>query len=275
MGKVAYLFNDYIKGLAAAKIDLVDAGGSCVDANYPITNLQDEQIALRSWTDAKVAVKLQFELLAAKQLQAFFIGNHNFSGGTFDINSYTANDFATGKTQVEANKAVRLLDCYHYESSAPAARQWWEFDFTNTTTADSVFKIGRVMVYDGSNPVQFTDVEDYIKPRSYGFVNIINMTKYRIRSATHKLSEKIEGFELSWGQRQQANNIQSELRTLYETVYGNAHPFVFIPDISGTDCYYVYIEDSDLLWSEIMGTGASAQVGNFKLRLIEAVRGKV
>jgi len=272
MGNTSYLYNDYIKDLAGADIDLVDAGGSCVDSNYPITALQDEQIADTTRTDAKVAVKLQFDLGSTKQLQAFFIGNHNFSGGTFDINSYTANDYVTGKTAVEANKTVRLLDVYHYESSAPAARRYWEFDFTNTTTSDSVFEIGRAMVYD--DLVQFTDKNDYIKPRGYGFKNIINKTAYDVRAAVHKLMKNRERFELKWGERTIANSIHTELRTLYETVYGDAHPFVFIPDITGTPCYYVYIESPELLWAELWGTGTGAHVGGFRLKLIEAVRGK-
>ena len=222
-----------------------------------------------------MAIKFQFDLGSAKALQAFFIGNHNFSGGTFDINSYTAADYTTGKTAVEVNKAVRLLDVYHYESVAPAARQYWEFDFTNCTSADSYFEIGRLMAYDGSNPVQITDIEDYIMPRGYGFRNIVNETSYGVRWV-HKLTEKRERFELSWGERTVANAIHTELRTLYETVYGDAHPFVFIPDIGQTPCYYVYVEEPELLYAEIFNLQTSgSHVGRFILRLIEAVRGKV
>jgi len=275
MGKIAYFYSDYIKSLAAGKIDLVDAGGSCVDANYSIGNLQNEQIALRTWTDAKVAVKLQFELSVAKALRGFFIGNHNFSGGTFDINSYTANDYVTGKVTVEAAKAVRLLDVYHYESSAPAAQRWWEFDLTNVTSADSVFKIGRAMAYDGSNPVQITAKEDYVLGRGYGFGNLINRTPYDIRWV-HKLREKQERFEMGWNQRNISDAIHTELRTLYETVYGDAHPFVFIPDIGYTPCYYGYIENPELLYAEIFNIQTTgSHVGNLKLRFIEAVRGKI
>lgn len=265
MGKLSYLYNDYIKDLAGASIALTNE-----DTNYPTENSQDEQIALCTRTTAKVAIKYQITLGSAKALQAFFIGNHNFSGGTFDINSYTANDFTTGKVQVEAAKAVRLLDVYHRESSAPAARQYWEFDFTNTTTADSYFEFGRVMVYD--DLIQITEIEDYIKPRGYGFGNIINETKHGVRH-THKLTEKRERFEVGWNERVMTT-LPSELRTLYEATRGDAHPFVYIPDISLTSCYYSYMEEPELLWAEIMGVGASAHVGQITLRIIEAVRGK-
>jgi len=273
MGKLSYLYNDYVK-VSDAVVDLVDAGGSCVDANFPIGNLSDEQIALCSRTDAKVAVKFQIDLgatTATKKLQAFFIGNHNFTGGTFDINSYTANDYATGKTAEATNVAYRLLDVYHRISSAPGnARQYWELDLSNITTGDSIFEIGRVMMYD--DLVQITEIEDYIKPRGYGFGNIINETKYGVRH-THKLTEKRELFEIAWNERVMTT-LPSELRTLYESVYGDAHPFVYIPDIALTPCYYGYMGDPELLWAEIMGVGSSAHVGQITLRIIEAVRGK-
>jgi len=70
------------------------------------------------------------------------------------------------------------------------------------------------------------------------------------------------------------NDSDYEFRTLYEAVHGDAHPFVYIPDIALTACYYVYMEDPELLWAEIMGVGASAHVGQIMLRIIEAVRGK-
>lgn len=275
MGKVSYLFADFIKDLSSSDIDLVDGGGSAVDSNYPITNLQNEQIALRTFTDAKVAVKLQFDLGSSKQLQAFFMGNHNFSGGTFDINSYTAGDYSTGKTTVEAAKAVRLLDVYHYESSAPATRRYWEIDLTNVTSNDSVFKIGRFMCHDGSNPVQLTDIPDFITARGYGFRNIINVTSYGVRWA-HKLTEDREQFEIGWRERTSANAIHTELRTLYKTVNGNASPFVYIPDITQVDCYYVAIIEPDLLYAEIHNLSSSdSHVGRFALKLLEEVRGKV
>jgi hypothetical protein len=267
MGAVAYLFSDYIKNLAASAISITSE-----DSNYPETNLQNEQVALCTRTTAKAAIKFRFDLGSAKALQAFFIGNHNFSGGTFDINSYTAADYVTGKTTVET-KTVRLLDVYHYESVAPAARQYWEFDFSSCTSADSFFEIGRIMAYDGSNPVQLTFSPDYITRRGYGYRNIVNETAAGVRWV-HKLAERRERFGLSWNERL-AQTATTEVRTLYEAVYGDAHPFVYIPDITATACYYVYIESPEMLYQEIYGVGSSSHAGGVTLNLIEAVRGKV
>lgn len=276
MGKTAFLYTDEIILLADAAVDLVDNGVTCVDPNYPIGNLKNAQIALRTWTDTVTDVKLQFDLGSTKQLQAFFIGNHNFTSGTFNINSYTDAAYSANIEQVEVNKAIRLLDVYHYESSTPTTRQYWEFDFTNTVTTDpdAVFKIGRVMVDDGSVPTQITSIPDYITPRGLGFGNIVNITEYRIRWV-HKKTGKRERFELGWNQRPISDSIHTELRALYEAVSGDADPLVFIPDIGHTPCYYVYIEDPELLYAEIFNIQTTgSHVGNFRLRLVEAVRGK-
>ena len=264
MGVSAYLYQDYVKSLAGASIFITDE-----DANYPTENLQDEQIALVCRTSAKVGIKLQFTLAAGAALKAFYIGNHNFSGGTFDINSYTANDFSTGKVTVET-KTIRALDVYHYESSVPASRTYWEFDFTNATSENSYFSIGRAMLY--TDWVTLTSIEDYERSRSYGFRNIINETDHGVRWV-HRMTEKRERFGLVWKARKQATSaLPTELRTLYNTVYGDAYPFLFVPDITLTDCHYVYIEDNELRWTDVFG---SDTVFNINLNLIEAVRGKL
>lgn len=263
MGAPGYLQNDWIKDLVTASITITS-----IDSNYPDTNLANENVALATRTTAKVAIKLQIDLGSAKQPQIFAILNHNFSGGTYDINSYTAADYATGKTAVEANKAVRLLDMYHRESAAPTARQYWEWDFTNCTSADTYFEIGRAMIF--SDRTALTYAEDFTRGRGYGYRNIINETAFGTRWA-YKLAEKRERFELTWGTRL-STTVVTELRTLYEAVYGDAHPFLFLPDITGTDCYYGYLEQAELMYQEMYGT---THTGGITMRFIEAVRGKV
>lgn len=279
MGNTSYLFNDYWKDITPADISIENgAAADKEDANYPIENSQDEQIASCTRTDDKTNIRILFDINSAsggtKTLKVFYIGNHNFSGGSAKIYSYTANDYTTGLT-LEETVAVRALDMY-VRIAAPSDRRYWEIDLSNNgtvTSADAYYEWGRIMCYD--DLVQFTDKEDYSKPRGYGFKNIINKTPHGIRWV-HKLAEKQERFELMWGERTVTNAIISEMRTLYEAVYGDAHPFLYIPDISGTPCYYTYMEDPNLLWSEIFGvTAGTAHVGNINLRLIEAIRGKV
>jgi len=277
MGNTAYLFNDYWKDITATDISIENAvAADKEDANYPIENSQDEQVALTTRTDDKTNIRILFDINSASGgtavLKAWFIGNHNFSGGSFKIYSYTANDYTTGQT-LEDTVAVRNYDTYT-RISAPSDRRYWEIDLSNNgsvTSADSYYEWGRIMCY--TDLIQLTDKEDYSRPRGYGFRNIINETSYGIRWA-HKLAEKRERFELGWEERATSGGIVTELRTLYENTYGGAHPFAYIVDISGNNCHYVYLEEPELLWSEIFGTGASSHVGNISLRLIEAVRGR-
>lgn len=264
MGATSYLFNDYIKDITAGNISITNE-----DANFPTENSQNEKVSLCTRTTAIVGIKYRFELAANKALQIFSINNHNFSGGTFDINQYNAG--WAGGAAVQANVPVRLLDVYHREASAPAAKKLWEFDLTNVTTDDTHFEFGRAMAYD--DLVQLSEVEDYERKRAYGYRNIINETTFGVRWA-HKLYENREEFELFWKARDR-QNLPAELRTLFEAIYGDAHPFLFIPDLANTDCYYVFSMTDKLEWGELFGTAATDVVTGFNLPLIEEVRGKV
>lgn len=266
MANSAYLYDDWIKDLSAGAIAITDE-----DSDYPETNLQGEQVASCTRTTAKVAIKFQFDFGVARQPQAFAVLNHNFSGGTFDINSYTADDYATGKITVENDKTMRLLDCYHRESSAPATRRYWEFDFTNCTSNDIYFEIGRHMAY--SDFTQLQEPQESKGGRGYGYKNIVNETTYGVRWV-HKLTKNKERFLLHWSVRTDAD-IPGELRALFESVFGDAHPFFYVPDLDSTDGYYVYCNQNELTWNEFVELSNSTLVADVNVELIEAVRGKV
>lgn len=268
MGLAGYFFADLMKDLDASDLTLTNE-----DSDYPTENAQDEQIALTTRTTDKTNILFQFDLGSAKQPRFFFLGNHNLSGGTVKVYSYSDAGYSVNQTNV-GDFTYRAMDMFLY-ISAPTARQYWEFDFSkngNATSDDSYYEFGRPMA--GLDYITFTDIEDYIRARGYGSKNIINKTVFNVRSSVHKLTEKQERFELQWGERTRANSIQAELRTLYETVYGDANPFTFIPDVALTDIYYMTIEEPELLYNEIHGVGSDAHVGSLTLRMIEEVRGK-
>jgi len=279
MGATGYLYNDYFKDITTADIAVVNsAGADKEDANYPIANSQSEQVALCTRSDDKTTIKIRFDINSASggtaELKLFALLNHNLSGGSIKIYSYTAADYATGQN-LEATVAARTYDMY-VRIASPSDRRYWEIDLSHNgsaTSADSYYEWGRVMCY--TDLVSITDIPDYLTTRGYGFRNIVNETAYGVRAAVHKMTEKRERFELFWQERAASNGLDDEIRALYEAVYGDAHPFLFVPDITGTPCYYVYLEGPELLYSELMGIGTHAHVGNITLRLIEAVRGKV
>lgn len=268
MGKLSYLYSDYVKDLAAASITLTNENSS-----YPTENSQHEDVAKATRTTDKVNILYQMDLGSTKQPQIFFLGNHNLSSGSVKVYSYSDAAFSVNQTLV-ATFTYRAMDMYVRVSSAPTARQYWEFDFNKNGTGasgDTYFEFGRIMLYD--DLVQITEIPDYITRRGYGFRNIINETKYGVRHV-HKIMEKRERFEFGWNERKITNSPAAELRTLYDAVNGDASPFVIIPDLSLTPCYYGYIEDAEMLYAEIMGVGTDAHVGNAALKFIEAVRGK-
>lgn len=269
----SYLFNNYLYYTSLVTINIVDAGGDCVDANFPVANMQNRQVALTTRTDAKVAVKIQIDLgatIGTQYMKTWAILNHNFSGGTFDINSYTAADFTTGKVTEADDVSVRLLDVYKH-IAAPSQRRYWEIDLTNVTTADTYFEIGYLMGY--SSYITLTEPYNIRQNRGYGFRNITNETTHGIRW-THKIYEKRESFSLIWEMRNDTY-MPSEIKTLYDTVYGDAYPFLFIPQNDETPCYYVYIANPELIWTtmDVFWTGNKYTEG-LNLDLIEAVKGK-
>lgn len=260
---IAYMFSDYVKALDAAGLSITSEDS----ANYPVTNLQNENVALCARTTAKVGIKIRVTLAAAASVQVLALLNHNLSGGTFDVYSYTASDFTTGQVAVASGVSVRALDVYSRAASAPAARLYWEVDLTNATSEDSYFEVGRLMAYDDWTAL--TETQDAEKPRGLGYINIINETPYGVRWV-HKLAENRERWLLTWDRRLGAY-LPSELRALFAAVNGNAHPFLFVPSTAAAACYCVYIEAVELEWSDVHGT---ALAEGAKLPLIEAVRGK-
>ena len=272
-----YLFNDYFKDITTADIGVVDnLGADKEDANYPKENAKDEQIGLCSRSDDKTNIKIRFDINSAsggtKALKAFFIGDHNFSGGSVKIYSYTANDYSTGQV-LEATVTVRLLDMF-VRIAAPGTKRWWEIDLSHNgsvTSDDSYFEWGRVMCYDDMTIL--TEIEDERKGRSFGFRNIINETSFGVKWS-HKMNENQEGFDLVWSVRTQAN-LPAELKTLFTLINGRAHPFVYVPNIDQTNVYYVYSTSDILTWTEIGGVSADDIVASVHLGMIEAVRGQV
>ena len=265
MGDTGYLFNDYIKDVTATDISITSE-----DDDWPTENSQNENVAITTKTDGVTAnVKYRVKMGSSVVPRIFMLLNHNLTGGTYDVNSYTAGDYSTGKITVINDASFRLLDTYEY-ISVPASRQYWEWDLTNATTGDGYIQLGRVMAY--SDLVAFTDVEDWEQTRGFGFKNIINETLHGIRYV-HKLYAEREEYLIRWKTRTAAN-LPTELRTLFSDIYGNAHPFAFIPDIAETPLYYVYSKAARLEWTRFTGSGSSDIVTGFQLPMIEAVRNK-
>lgn len=278
MGNAGYSFSDYFKDITTTDIAIVnDAAADKEDANYPIENSQDEQVALCTRTDDKTNIKIQFDINSAsggtKELKFFAILNHNFSGGSIKIYSYTADDYSTGQN-LEETVTVRAKDMF-VRISSPTDARYWEIDISHNgsaTSGDSYYEWGRVMCYDDLTQLQQAD--QYDRERGYGFRNIVNVTPHGIKWV-HKLADNQERIRLTYHVAKNTY-IPSEPKTLYDAVDGDAHPFAFIPDIALTNIYYGYLVNPELHWVENIGEAAdgSTLIKQLVIEFIEAVRGK-
>jgi len=276
MGVAAYNFLDYYKDITSADIAIVnDAAADKEDSSYPIENSQDEQVALCTRSDDKTNIKIQFDINSAsggtKVLKFFGLFNHNLSGGSIKIYSYTANDYSTGQV-LEATVAVRTKDMF-VRISSPSDRRYWEIDISHNgsaTSADAYYEWGRLICYD--DLVQLQQADQYDRERGYGFRNIINATPHGIRWV-HKLADNQERIKLTYHIAENTY-IPSEPKTLYDAVDGDAHPFALIPDIALTDIYYGYLVNPELAWIESIGETPDTLIKQLVIEFIEAVRGQ-
>jgi hypothetical protein len=223
MGSVAgYTYWDWVIGTGVT-VSIISE-----DSNYPAENAQNREVADACRTTAKVGIKYRVDLSTTYQPKFYAFLNHNLSGGTFKVFTYTAGDWSTGKKFVLMGD-VRLLDQFCEIASAPTTKRYWEFDFTDATSADSYFEFGRFMLYTGLTGLEKT--EDWKMKRGYVFQNIVNETKWGVRWS-HEIQEKRERFELNWTvskEDETANPLMDKLRGMYEDTNGGSKPFVFIP----------------------------------------------
>jgi len=242
------LYNDWVKADDTV-VALTDE-----DANFPAENAKTEEAALtaRTLSGYTTAIKYQISLISAQAPRIFGLVNHNLATGTIDINSYTASNFTTGKVKI-ATVDVRELDMAYYAAAAPAARSYWEFDFTNATTfARDVFQeyyveLGRAMLYSACD-ADLAMIEDYKRTHAHEFSNIVNETPWGARWI-HNIESRRERIKLTWGARL-GMTIRDALRALLALTDGDARPFLLIPDLALTECFYGYTTEPSISWVE-------------------------
>ena len=260
-----WLWNDFIKNIPLpGSLSITDEA-----AGFSVNNTQTEQVSQVCRTSSKVGIKYRFYLGPQYYSPRIFaVLNHNLTGGTFDINSYTWAGYGGPKTKI-ATVPVRALDMYHWQIANPASQMYWEFDFTNSTTPASYIEIGRCMCYHGYD-IRGANIEDFRVIRRYEFRNIVNTTAHGVRWV-HKVAEKIEHFNLTWGRRA-GDSLKTDLMDLYEKTHGDAHPFLYVPSQLSTDCYYVYLLSPIADFSAYFDVD-DEQTGDVSIEFAEDIRG--
>jgi len=82
--EIYYLISDYFKDITATDISIVDDGGADKeDANFPIENSQNIDVAKVTLSDDKTNIKIRFDINSisggVKELKAFALLNHNLT----------------------------------------------------------------------------------------------------------------------------------------------------------------------------------------------------
>jgi len=262
------LYNDLVKATDTV-VALTDE-----DANFPAENAKTEEAALvaRTLLGYTTAIKFRISLVSPQSPRVFALVNHNLAAGTIDINSYTANNFSTGKVTI-ATLDVRELDICHYTLTPPAARNYWEFDFTNATAftrgpfQEYFIELGRAMLYSVCD-ADLSTIEDYKRTHAHEFSNIVNETPWGARWV-HNVESRRERIKLTWSARL-GMTIRDALRALLALTDGDARPFLLIPDLALTECFYGYATEPSISWVESWIDYATE---NLALEMVTASRG--
>jgi hypothetical protein len=225
------------------------------DANFPAENVKTEEAAVtaRTISGQITDIKLQMTFSTTRAPRIFALVNHNLAGGTIDINSYTAGDFTTGKTTI-ATIDVRELDVCHYAEEPTTARGYWEFDLTNATPfargeyQEYSIEIGRAMLYSACD-ADLAVIEDFRRHHAHEFSNIVNETPWGARWV-HNVESRREKIKLTWGARL-GIAVRDELLALLDLTAGDARPFLMIPDLADSECFYGYATEPWISWVEL------------------------
>lgn len=118
---------------------------SSEDADFLVSNIQHPWFTRHHRTTSKTSQWIKWNLGSALAVKAFILKNHNFSGGTINIQA-NASDVWTSPS-IDLSLAV-TYDPIKKMWDTAQTYQWWRVDLTNATSADSYFKVGRI--YSGS-----------------------------------------------------------------------------------------------------------------------------
>jgi hypothetical protein len=233
---------------------------STEDAAYPQANLYDRQAANVFRSASKTALTLLIDFGASVQADTIALINHNLMAGatlglkadgsnppntTVATPTYRAHDLWKGFTLVSARYwKLTIAD------SNPDNIQIGQFILGIRTALPRGRKIGSYSpMRERSN----------ISGETYGgvFWNYHLFQRHKF-NPSYRVGSAAE---------------LAILTALDETVYGNLHPFLYIPDVTAADCFYVR-KEQNFEPQEYQGRIAGPElVHDYQMTLIEESRG--
>lgn len=245
----AYLFTNLIDSNATIT-------PSSEDSAYPVENIYDKLAAKVFRSESPTSLTILIDFGVARQADTIVIINHNLtSGATLSLKA----DGSNPPTTEIATPSYRENDLWKAFNATSA--RYWLLMITDSNASD--IQIGQIIIGTRVALPRARRIGGY-SPAKERFV---------ISSETYA--------GVNWNyhifQRQRFNPIfrilASELAiftALDALIYGNTYPFIYIPDASAVDCYYVRKEES----YEPQEIDVSSEiVYDYQMTLVEESRG--
>lgn len=232
---------------------------SSEDSAYPKENIYGQVAAKVFRSESTTILIMQIDFGASVAANTIALVNHNLtSGATVTLKN---NDTSPGTTIT--TMAYRASDMWKAFTSVSA--QEWEIVITDVNTAD--IQIGQIILGTRVQfPVGRKIANGYIP--AVRRINIGDETYGGVKWNYH-LHQRRE-FNPSFLCRSAAD--LAVFSTLDTAVYGDHYPFLYIPNVSGSECYYVR-KEIDFGPVEIDRVAGGEIAHEYTLGLVEESRG--
>lgn len=250
----AYLFANLVSSTAAI-------APSTEDEAYPVGNLYDKQAAKVFRRESKTGLPILINLLAAMTADSIAIVNHNFTNAAaITLKAGAGNP----PTTVAAILSYREHDLW--KAFASTSARYWLLTVTDTNALP--FQIGQLVLGERIGLPRARRIGEGYRP---------SVKRHTISGETY--AGVLWNYHVH--QRKQFNpsfrvadeTEEALFRDLDAFVYGNLRPFLYIPDVSGSDCHCVR-KEMDYEPSEYAErTAGPGKVHNYVMNLVEESRG--
>lgn len=232
---------------------------STEDENYPVENIYDQIAGNRFKTESAVLLSIEFDFLAAIAIDTFAIINHNFSqAAVITLKSGAASPPA----DTVAVLTWREFDIW--KTFASQSKRYWSITVTDSIA--DVLAVGQILFGNKINLPRARRISDGYKPsRSRTVVGGetyagVEHSFYLYDRLTFNPSFRIAG-----------ESERDIFDAMDRALYGNVFPFLYVPDESGENCFYVR-KGPDFQTDEVDKSG-SGIVYDLTLDLKEESRG--
>jgi hypothetical protein len=249
----AYLATNLISSAATITV-------SSEDSNYPKANLYDRQAANVFRSQSLVGVTIEIDFGAAVTGDTIAIMNHNLTdAATLSLKA----DSVYPPVAVVATPSYRLNDLWKAFISTSA--RYWELTIIDNNSSN--LEIGQLVLGVRTAFPRGRRIGDGYIPGSERS-NISSETYAGVFWNYHLFTRK----EFNPSFRVGSAAELAVLSALDAATYGNLYPFVYVPDGSGVDCYYVRKERS-FEPTEINRIASLELVHDYQIKLTEESRG--